>query len=428
MQVQIYRMGAGRRQSIRIGQKNLCFFPVAYHCPAYEDYGEANQRNQFGFQRPHVASFEINRAHNLNKISQRIENGDGLRPCGHTAHGRKNAAHQNHNDCKKEHDEHCLLHIGRMIGNNQSETGKNQHKYHGKQINGGDTSHRHKSVYERRQPETDGEHAKTDNPVGNQLCQNEDKFAYRRYVYLFDGAFFLFAHNVERRQKSAQNGEQNHHQRRNNIGFVIEIWVESILRNNFDNAAAALTLSAEFAADFGRKIADNPRQIAAAKPAFCAVHRVGDYHHFGAFFFYQIAFETMRNFQNNIRFAALHTFYRLPVSIGHMRDAEISRRRRFVYQPFRIRAMVVVDYAQVDIFHIQTGHPRKNQHNQHRKHHNQFGQKRIPLYLLKLFLYQIFNHGYCNLILNFFKLIKMSSAAIETSIATSFSTNEISNP
>ena len=99
---------------------------IAEHGPRIEKCHEGKQDIKLGQQIRQRAAFEIEHAHHLIEVHQRIDAGNPLRPHRHTGDRSKKTAEQNKNKQEEKRNEHGLLHRGGIVGNDQSHTGHNQ--------------------------------------------------------------------------------------------------------------------------------------------------------------------------------------------------------------------------------------------------------------------------------------------------------------
>ena len=88
--------------------------------PHVQSHSESAQSEKLRYKLHKSTSFEIDQAHYLHKIFQRIEYSNDLRPLGHTGYRGKQSAHQDENHDEEKHDEHRLLY--RIVINPNPET------------------------------------------------------------------------------------------------------------------------------------------------------------------------------------------------------------------------------------------------------------------------------------------------------------------
>lgn len=97
--------------------------------PHVQSHSESAQGEKLRYKLHKSTSFEIDQAHYLHKIFQRIEYSNDLRPLGHTGYRGKQSAHQDENHNEEKHDEHRLLYRIGIIRDNQPEPRNNQYIY-----------------------------------------------------------------------------------------------------------------------------------------------------------------------------------------------------------------------------------------------------------------------------------------------------------
>lgn len=90
---------------------------IAEHGPRIEKCHEGKQDIKLGQQIRQCAAFEIEHAHHLIEVRQRIDAGNPLRPHRHTGDRSKETAEQNKNKQEEKRNEHSLLHRGGIVGN-----------------------------------------------------------------------------------------------------------------------------------------------------------------------------------------------------------------------------------------------------------------------------------------------------------------------
>lgn len=121
------------RWQARLG---LLLLAVAAYGPCIEQKGKGRKYGKLETDVTDAASLQVDHAHDFHKVAQRIEVGDALCPFRHAADGGKQSAHQDENQHAESHDEHGLLHGGRVIGNDQPQSRHDQCENQGGQVNG----------------------------------------------------------------------------------------------------------------------------------------------------------------------------------------------------------------------------------------------------------------------------------------------------
>lgn len=174
------------------------FFPVIQYSKRIQYECKAANDGELLTQVSCAASFQYHHAHHGNKIAHGIETCYQLCPVGHAVDRGEQSAHKYENHHEKEHDEHGLLLRFAKSGNKQPQS------QHGQQVNGNKAEEHqqvacgHNAIEYPRYQQADDEHHVTEHPEGDQLSQYEMKFFNGRYIYLLDGAHFLFLYNVQR--------------------------------------------------------------------------------------------------------------------------------------------------------------------------------------------------------------------------------------
>lgn len=107
-------------------ENRLAVFPVTYHRPSvhyYCQYGESQYLRSDTLQ---VAATHEDGADGIDKIMYRVDVSGEIRPIGHRAHGGKQTTHQHEYQHEEPHHENRLLHSLVVIGDDESETAKDE--------------------------------------------------------------------------------------------------------------------------------------------------------------------------------------------------------------------------------------------------------------------------------------------------------------
>ena len=160
--------------------------------PHVQSHSESAQSEKLRYKLHKSTSFEIDQAHYLHKIFQRIEYSNDLRPLGHTGYRGKQSAHQDENHDEEKHDEHRLLYRIGIIRDNQPEPRNNQYIYGRKQKYRQQATCGIYPVHQSCQNHTQSQYDKPDDPIGYEFRQYKHGFFYRCYIDLFyrSGLFF----------------------------------------------------------------------------------------------------------------------------------------------------------------------------------------------------------------------------------------------
>ena len=146
-------------------------------------------------------------------------------PVGHRADRREQTTHEQHDHHKEPHQQDGLLHGFIIIGDDKAETAEDECQQHGKQIDKAEIARRGYAVdspgeYEAYRHDDNG-----DDPIGYDFCEDERPLVHRCHVDSLDGATLLFAHDVERGQKSTHQHDEYRHERWYHEHFVVEVFI-----------------------------------------------------------------------------------------------------------------------------------------------------------------------------------------------------------
>ena len=159
-----------------------------------------------------TAALEIERAHRLNEIAQRVDASECLRPFWHARNGGNQTAQENEDDEEEKHHEGCLLRGVGIVGHDESHARNHEDEEGGKEEDDRDVAHWLLSVDEESQHHRIAQYQQAHYPVRYQLGEDEVKLAHRGYVDLFDGSLLLLAHDVEGREESYEQYQEHRHQ------------------------------------------------------------------------------------------------------------------------------------------------------------------------------------------------------------------------
>ena len=135
------------------------------------------------------AATDEDRADGIDEIVHRVDVGGQIGPVGHGARGGEEAAEQHQTDHEEPHDEHGLLHGVAVVGDDESERREEQCQQDSEQIDQHERPLTGDAVDSPRQDKAYGEHQQSDEPIGDELGQDERPFADGGYVDLLDSTF-----------------------------------------------------------------------------------------------------------------------------------------------------------------------------------------------------------------------------------------------
>ena len=151
--------------------------------------GEASTTNEDG-------------ADGVDEIVHGVDVGGQVRPVGHGARRREEPAEQHQADDEEPHHEDGLLQGVAVVADEQAERREEQGEQHGEHVDEPQRSLAGDAIDGTSQQQTDGDDEKGNEPVGNELGQDERPLRNGCDVDLLDGAGFLLAHYVQGGQES----------------------------------------------------------------------------------------------------------------------------------------------------------------------------------------------------------------------------------
>ena len=123
-----------------------------------------------------AAATDEDGADGIDEVVHGVDVGGQVGPIGHGARRGEESAEQQDAHDEEPHDEHGLLHGIAVVGDNESERGEEQRQQHSEDIDEPERSCRGETIDEPRQQQADGDHEEGNQPVGNELGEDEGPF------------------------------------------------------------------------------------------------------------------------------------------------------------------------------------------------------------------------------------------------------------
>ena len=248
--------------------------------------------------------------HQFHEIGDRIDDVDILGPVRHGFDRGEEPAHHHKNDHKEEADENCLLQRARQRGDQQAQPED------GHQVDGSRDKQYEKTAVDRNvekdfaDSQAETEFHQSDDQERDEFADDELVLADGRHVDLLDRTEFLFTHDVQAGQKSADDRYQNRENCRHHENFVVQFRIvperrpdlDALLRDNAFGYLIPLGDNLPVVA------ARDGRGITIADPGHGSVDGVEKELHFGAVFPHEVFFEIGRNVQDDVGLAVFHGF------------------------------------------------------------------------------------------------------------------------
>ena len=180
-------------------------FLVAPYRPHAHDGGYDEEREELVGYAVEAAATDEHGAYAIDEVVHRVDVSGEVCQMGHGAGGGEQSAEQKHAHHEKPHDEDGLLHGVAVVGDDESKAAPKEGQEHGQGEDEPQWALARDAVDEPREHEAHHDDKEGYQPVGYELGEDERPLGYEGDVNLLDGAGLLFAHDVERRQKSAHH-------------------------------------------------------------------------------------------------------------------------------------------------------------------------------------------------------------------------------
>lgn len=210
--------------------ERLSSFLIASYGPYVHDKGEGRQCYYLWQYAGSVASADKHRAHTVNEPPAMVDEGQRLCPVGHGGHGGEESGEKDEADNDEPHHEDSLLKCVVAVGHDKSQTADGEDEEHGEKIHQQQVALAGDAVDKPRQQEAHCHHTQAYHPVGDEFGEDKHALADGCDIDLVDGTRLFFTHDIHCGQEATEEDDEDSHQGRYHIYFVVQILVVEIER------------------------------------------------------------------------------------------------------------------------------------------------------------------------------------------------------